>query len=260
MRPKSQSLLEKVNDNASSLRIAEGTRKSTMSNDLSLHSTLDAVDFDFDTEIINTTTYRRAFHMASRRNPVQDAPGEAESEVGSIHGQSFNSNEERPDEATQCPKTIACPGISPIGASPNPDNGIENGPSESGKTSQEAVEDSGDLLIDLFGTDSQQSNTTSIRIWDNTVHISESTLVDLSSLDLKAPKTEFFSNLTGDSVRNLIARASRDLELRQFPSGCRVPVGLDSSVFLYTTQPSRFGEPLAVTCYSNSHELVDRRQ
>lgn len=63
-RRESQKLFDKVSDDAASLRTAEDARMRDSiaeATEPSLHSSFDNVEFDFDFEIINTTTYRKAF-------------------------------------------------------------------------------------------------------------------------------------------------------------------------------------------------------
>lgn len=74
-RRDSRNLLDRVSNDASSLRSAEDTRirKSIADGGLapSLKSTFDEIEFAFDFELINTATYRKAFHCASRQNLAQ---------------------------------------------------------------------------------------------------------------------------------------------------------------------------------------------
>lgn len=74
----SKKIFDKVSDDASSLRTAEDARmrdSKVEGVDLSLHSSFDEVEFDFDFEIINATTYRNAFRKVSRHNLMQPQVG-----------------------------------------------------------------------------------------------------------------------------------------------------------------------------------------
>lgn len=74
-------LLDKVSDNASSLKAAEDARicDSTVvvidSVEPSLHSTFSETEFAFDFELINTTAYRKAFYHASKHSLSQPTEG-----------------------------------------------------------------------------------------------------------------------------------------------------------------------------------------
>jgi len=63
-------LLDKISSDATSLRSAEDARRRSQNLDSvtpSLNSTFDDTEFTFDFELINTTTYRRAFNFASKK-------------------------------------------------------------------------------------------------------------------------------------------------------------------------------------------------
>lgn len=73
-RRDSRNLLDRVSNDASSLRSAEDTRiRKSIADGLtpSLNSTFDEIEFAFDFELINTATYRKAFQCVSRQNLAQ---------------------------------------------------------------------------------------------------------------------------------------------------------------------------------------------
>lgn len=80
-RKESKQLLDRVFDDASSLKTAEDIRirnsivETADSTEPSLHSTFSETEFEFDHEVINTTAYRKAFFHMSTKSLTQPLSG-----------------------------------------------------------------------------------------------------------------------------------------------------------------------------------------